>query len=116
MHRRPALENERRNHVRHIFELPSEGMLSLIVDGHPMSILEVQDISPFGIGLLIDGHVINSLEVGLRYTNGTSNIEIFGSMVWNSIVESESCESSVGMYFRQQDMSSNVEFFNAITA
>ncbi len=114
MHRRPALENERRNHVRYAFELPSEGTLSLIVDGHPISILEVQDISPFGIGLLIDGHVINGLEVGLRYVHNTSSIEISGSIIWNSIVESESRESKVGIYFRQQDMSSSVEFLNAI--
>jgi hypothetical protein len=81
-----------------------------------MTILEVQDISPFGIGLLVDGHVINGLAVSLRYIHGTSNIEIFGSMVWNSIIDSESRESSVGIYFRQQDMLSNVKFFNAITA
>jgi hypothetical protein len=116
MHRRPALENERRNHVRHVFELQSEGTLSLIVDGQPMTILEVQDISPFGIGLLIDGHVINGREVGLRYAHGRFNIEISGAMVWNSIVDSESHKSSIGIYFHQQDMLSNIKFFNAITA
>ena len=110
------MENERRNHVRYAFELPSEGTLSLIVDGQSMAILGVQDISPFGIGLLIDGHVINGREVGLRYTHGRFNIEISGSMVWNSIVDSESRESSVGIYFHQQDMLSNIKFFNAITA
>jgi len=110
------LENERRSRVRHIFELQPEATLFLTVDGHPVPVLELQDISPFGIGLLIDGRVNNGFEVGLRYIDGASNKEVFGSVVWNSIAESESHESSVGIYFREQDVAANVAFFNAVTA
>ncbi|ATX79208.1 hypothetical protein Ga0123461_0788 [Mariprofundus aestuarium] len=110
------MEKERRNCLRHSSELQPKGELSLTIDGHPTSILEVQNISPFGMALLVDGHVNNGLEVGLRYIHGTSNIEVFGTVAWNSIAESESQESSVGIYFRKQDISLNTAFFKAITA
>jgi hypothetical protein len=98
------LENERRNQDRHTFEPQPEETLSLTVDGHPMAILEMQDISPSGIGLLIDGRVTNNLEVCLHYIHGTSDIEVCGTVIWNSIVNSESNESSVGICFSEQDM------------
>ena len=109
------MENERRNQIRYACKQQPEGTLSLTVDGHPMVILEVHDASPFGIGLLIDGLVTNGLEANLQYTHGTSSIEVFGSVVWNVIINSECRESSVGIFFQKQDPSSNVAFFNAIT-
>jgi hypothetical protein len=98
------LENERRNQIRHTFEPQPEETLSLTVDGHPVAILEMQDISPSGIGLLIDGRVTNDLEVCLHYIHGTSDIEVCGTVVWNSIADSKSNESSVGISFSEQDM------------
>ena len=104
MVRRFTLEKERRNHVRQTFELHSEGTLSLTVNGNTMPVLDMQDISVSGIGLLIDGHVNNGIEVGLQFIHGTTNIEVIGTVIWNSITDSESHKSLVGIHFHEQDM------------
>jgi len=108
--------NERRNRSRHVFELHPQATLSLIVDAHGMDILELRDTSPFGIGLLVDGHLKNGCEVTLQYRHGTDNIEVIGTVVWNAIAEAGSEQSSLGIFFDEQNMATNVEFFNAITA
>lgn len=98
------MENERRNQDRHTFEPQPEEILSLTVDGRSMAILEMQDISPSGIGLLVDGRVSNGDDLCLHYIHGTSDIEVCGTVIWNSIVGSESNKSSVGIRFSEQDM------------
>ena len=109
------MENERRNRIRRAFELQPEGLLSLHIDGQPIDILDVQDISPFGIGLLIDSHVTNGCSVTLRYIHDRSDIQVSGSVVWTSPGESGTA-TRLGVYLQEEDMSQNVAFFNAITA
>jgi len=105
---------ERRNRPRHIFELHTDATITLIVAAHCIDIVALRDTSPFGIGLLVDAHLKCGCEVSLQYRCGTDSIDVFGTVVWSAIAEA-GCEQ-VGIFFDEQKMATNVEFFNALTA
>ncbi|PJA33565.1 MAG: hypothetical protein CO187_01130 [Zetaproteobacteria bacterium CG_4_9_14_3_um_filter_53_7] len=110
------MESERRRLGRHAFELLPQGLLSLWVDGRPVTILDVQDVSPFGIGLLVDGHVSNGCLVALQYVRDTTDIEVSGSVVWSRPADAAEENTCLGIYLEMENMAPNVEFFNAMTA
>jgi len=109
------LESERRSHDRQAFEVQSEGLLSLYIDSQPVTILDVQDVSPFGIGLLVDGLVSSGCLVALQYVHGNSRFEVSGSVVWCRPADAGK-STSLGIYLEEGNMAPNVEFYNAITA
>ena len=110
------MENDRRRHARQTTGPRPATTLSLSVDGRPVPVLKIHDISPLGIGLLISGRVENGSAVTLNYRFGETDITVSGSVVWNLIDGAKSIESAVGIYFDEKQMPLNMEFFNTLTA
>ena len=110
------MDKERRSQVRHTIGERSADTLSLRVDGHPVPVLRVHDISPLGIGLLVAGRVTNGSAATLHYRYGETDITVSGSIAWNLIDGAGSLESAVGIYFNEKQMPLNMEFFDAFTA
>jgi len=109
---------ERRNRNRFPFvQVELEGDLSLHVDGSVVGICELQDISPFGLGLMIETDITNGKVVSLRYRRADIDIEVTGIVAWSLSAEADhTLGCRVGISFQDADMNPNVEFFNAITS
>ncbi|NWF38089.1 hypothetical protein F3F96_02920 [Mariprofundus sp. NF] len=114
------MSSERRSNGRRALEFPSGSKLSIYSNGHPVNILKVQDISPFGIGLQLDRRLDNGCRISLSYQRGTTAIEVHGTVVWSSVTaagsDNESAAFRVGIYLQEDQSALNVTLFNAITA
>lgn len=110
------MDRDRRSSARHTIRQRSAAIFSLTVDGLPMPILDIQDVSPLGIGLVVSGRVNNGSKAMICYRYGEIRIEVSGSVAWNLIDGAGSPESSVGIYFDGRQMPLNMEFFSAVTA
>jgi len=114
------LSSERRSSGRRAFELKSGSELFLYSNGHPVNILKVQDVSPFGIGLAITERLENGCRVSLSYQHEATAIEVHGTVVWSTLgtagSDNEATSFRVGIYFQEDESALNVTLFNAITA
>lgn len=111
------MSNERRSRDRRAFELQSGSELFLFSNGHPVNILKVQDISPFGIGLIIAGKLENGCRVSLSYQDEKTAIEVHGAVVWSSAGSDDGPAAfRVGIYLQEDESALNVELFNTVTA
>ena len=110
------MDKDRRNSARQGIGQRSAATLSLSVEGRPVPVLRIHDISPLGIGLIISGRVENGSPVTLNYRFGETDITVAGSIAWNLIDGAGSLESAVGIYFDERQMPLNMEFFNTLTA
>jgi len=114
------MEYDRRNRGRTLFEQEKlDGEFRLYVDDDMMGIRELQDVSPFGIGLKVDTDIAHGKLIRIRYRHESIDIEVTGTVVWSLSEEPETAGMShgcrIGVYFQDADMGPNVEFFNAIT-
>lgn len=109
-----VLEKELRERGRGTFVLQAQGEFCLSIDGQPVSIREVCDHTPGGMGLLIDGQTLTGSEVSLRYRHDETDIEILGSIAWNVPCESSST-SRVGICWQVSNKTLNQKFFDTIT-
>ena len=114
------MTSERRSSGRSAFKIPRGSELLLDADGSAVNILNVQDLSPFGIGLQIDRELGLGSAVRFQYRRETVDIEVHGSIVWSSAIRSATDENvtifRVGIYFQEAEPDLNVTFFNAMTA
>ena len=109
------MTEERRNQYRDIFEERLLGELHLHAEGRVVAVRHVEDISPFGISLLVDDFVATGSGITLRYQHGTIDVEVLGTVVWSAVVHAEDV-ARLGINLQEGEMASNVTFFNAITA
>ena len=107
------MNSERRSNDRYLFEVAPEGELRLSVDGKQVAILELQDVSPFGVGLLVASPVASGSRVQLQYHHGEVDVTVLGEVVWHSQSDSE---FRIGVYLNAEDAAHNVILFNAITS
>lgn len=112
------MQYERRNRNRFPFvQEELDGELNLHIDDHAVGICELEDVSPFGLGLMLDSDVANGKLVSLSYHHDNIDIAVTGIIVWSLPAEpGHTTGCRVGIYFQDSDMNSNVEFFNAITS
>ena len=108
------MDKDRRKSARQSIGEQPTATLSLTIDGHLVRILDIRDISPLGIGLVVSGRVNNGSKAMVRYKCGESRIEISGSIVWNLIDGAGSYDSTIGIYFDEDKMPLNMEFFRAV--
>jgi len=109
-----VLEKELRELGRGTYELREQGEFSLQIDGQPVSIQEICDHTPGGMGLLIDGHYTIGSVVSLRYRHDETDIEVSGSIAWNAPCESGS-HSRVGICWQVSNSALNQGLFDTIT-
>ncbi len=109
------MNSERRNQYRNVFEEQLLGELHLHAEGRPVAVLHVEDVSPYGIGLLTDGFVSNGSSISLRYQHETTDIEVLGTVVWRVPMDSEGL-ARLGINLQEDDMVPNVALFNAVTS
>jgi chemotaxis protein CheX len=109
-----VLEKDLRELGRGTYELQEQGEFYLHVDGQPVGIREICDHTPGGMGLLIDGHCMAGSKVTLRYRHDETDIEVPGSIAWNTPCESSSM-NRVGICWQVSNSTLNQGFFDAIT-
>ena len=102
---------ERRSDLRHTFEMNQGGRLSALLGNKPVEILQLQDGSPFGAGLLLHGAVKIGDHIRLHYLLDRVEVVVDGEVVWGAQADGG---FRVGIYFNAEDASENVRLFNAI--
>ncbi|NWF36057.1 PilZ domain-containing protein [Mariprofundus sp. KV] len=111
------MSSERRSSGRRALELPAGSGLALYSNNQPINVLEVLDLSPFGIGLEVDSRIETGCRVSLSYHYTTTDIEVHGTVVWSSgRSEDGPAVFRVGIYLQEDESALNVELFNAMTA
>lgn len=114
------MDDERRKYGRHSAEKQLDEKLSLYLDGHAVGIVQVRDISPFGIGLMIDGYIACGRELSLRYRHENVDIEVHGAVNWSAAAQPGYDKKTdvwlIGIFISDDEVIAGVELFNVITA
>ncbi len=77
---------ERRNVPREALAQQPKGVLRLYTNYRCLDVVEIRDVSPFGLGLQLNAAVDNGARVQLRYAHQGVRIEVMGTIVWKKPV------------------------------
>lgn len=111
---------DKRREQRVILEQHPQGNLKLYAGGSYSDVNAVRDISPFGVMVQVDNAIDQGLEIRLTYQHEDINLDLHGTAMWSKMMEADGenggemrlCQ--VGIYFRPQDMESNLLFYNTL--
>ena len=113
------MTEDRRSNQREGLDAQPFGHLLLLCDGKEIRIIEVMDISPFGIGLILDHDIASGSEVTLFYQHGETDLSIAGKVVWSMPVSDGMDGKSLcraGIYFQADELELSVKMFNELTS
>ncbi len=91
-----------------------KGKLILSACELSFDVIEVRDVSPFGIGACIDGEISKDTGIQLRYKNGDDELLIYGVIAWSAMSvasEKQVHLSRVGICLRPENIEANLKFY-----
>jgi len=115
-----GLLKENRREQRFILEQQPRGNFKLYAGGRYLDVNAVRDISPFGVMVQVGNAIDQGQEIRLTYQYEEINLNLHGTAMWSKVMEEDGENgkafrfSQVGIYFRPQDMESNLLFYNTL--
>jgi len=110
------MENERRRLARVIIssEYP-QGQFCLYINGQPVGLRALRDVSPFGLSLLLELQLTKDSEVTLHYSNDETELVVSGTVTW-CVADDISGYFRAGVLLNEGAVSDNTAFFKAVIA
>lgn len=78
---------EKRKHERINLTHQPKGSLMLCVGDQEYPVAQVQDISSYGINVMVEDAIPNRTRVTVEYVDETLSLDVYGIVAWNAMRE-----------------------------
>jgi len=110
------MEKERRRLARNsVSNEKPQGQFCLYMKGQPVAFRALRDVSPFGVSLMLERQLARGSEVTLQYRYQETELVVSGTVVWCVADQNSGCFRA-GVLLKENAVSDNAAFFNAVTA
>jgi hypothetical protein len=75
---------EKRKHERIKLTRQPKGSLMLRVGDQEYPVAQVQDISSYGINVMVEDAIANRTRVTVKYVDDALNLDVYGVIAWNA--------------------------------
>ncbi|MBI3777749.1 MAG: PilZ domain-containing protein [Gammaproteobacteria bacterium] len=111
---------ERRCATREVLAQQPKSKLRLYTNYRCLDVVEIRDVSPFGVGLRLNVVIDDGARVHLRYAHKGVQIEVMGTVVWKKAVKLPEPNPHaaygcwVGIFLRPNSLDANFALYQAL--
>lgn len=111
---------ERRRAAREVLAQPPQGKLQLYTRFQCLDVVEIGDVSPFGIGLRLNVSIDDDAPIRLMYVGENIQIDVAGTVVWKRPVRLPEPNPFagygcwVGIFLHPDNLDANFELYRAL--
>jgi hypothetical protein len=111
---------ERRRAAREVLAQQPQGKLQLYTKFQCLDVVEIRDVSPFGIGLRLNVAIDDDAPIRLMYAGENMQIDVAGTVVWKTPVRLPEPNPFagygcwVGIFLHPDNLDANFELYRAL--
>ncbi|MHB1141932.1 MAG: PilZ domain-containing protein [Sulfuricaulis sp.] len=111
---------ERRRAAREVLAQQPQGRLQLYTKFQCLDVVEIGDVSPFGIGLRLNVSIDDDAPIRLMYAGENIQIDVAGTVVWKRPVRLPEPNPFagygcwVGIFLHPDNLDANFELYRAL--